>query len=143
MGIDGVDIFGFACVAFLLSYFIYILYYAIGLYELNPFLRPKPLTGEEIRQLKNSIDFLNQLEETELQLFYERTAWFKSKKTFKYRKGVQKKREVELLISAAAVSLTLGMKNYKYIRSVQRIVIYPSDYFSLLNRQHHAGIVDR
>ncbi|WP_165395239.1 zinc-dependent peptidase [Flagellimonas allohymeniacidonis] len=139
MDIDGVDIFGIACLLFIFSYLIYILYYAIGLYELNPFLRPKPLSTKEIHQLKNSIDFLHQLEETELQLFYERTAWFKYKKTFAYRKGVRKKQEVELLISAAAVALTLGMKNFKYIRSVQRIVIYPSDYFSLLNRRHHAG----
>lgn len=139
MNIEGVDIFAFACLLFIFSYFIYILYYAIGLYELNPFLRPKRLTTQEIGLLKSRIDFMNQLEKPELELFLERTAWFRSKKTFSYRRGVHKKQEVELMISAAAISLTLGMKNFKYIRSVQRIVIYPSDYFSLLNRRHHSG----
>ncbi len=35
--------------------------------------------------------------------------------------------------------LTLGMKNYKFIRAVHRVIVYPSDYYSILNKKHHVG----
>ncbi|BFP41954.1 zinc-dependent peptidase [Flavobacteriaceae bacterium GF1] len=141
--VRGVDIFAFACLFFLLSYLIYIVYYAIGLYDLNPFLRPNPLNENEKKFLRERIARVRQLNGDDAHRFYKRVAWFRAKKAFLYKGLVNDKHTIELLISGAGVLLTLGMNNYKYIRSVHKIVIYPTDYYSILNRKHHVGEYNR
>lgn len=139
MIITGVDIFAFCCIFFIPSYFLYIIYYAPGLYGINPFLRPSPLTSKEKHLLKSKIAAISFLKEDEKEKLFKRTAWFRSKKTFSFRGPVANKPEVELLVSATGVLVTLGMRHFKYIRSIHRIIIYPSDYYSVINKRHHLG----
>ncbi|MBS9461781.1 zinc-dependent peptidase [Flagellimonas sp. 389] len=139
LGITGVDIFGFCCILFILSYLGYIIYYAFGLYGINPFLKPSPLTTREENRLIGLIGFLGLLDEEKRATFFKRVSWFRSKKTFSFKGPVENKEELKLLISGAGALLTLGMKNYKYIKSVQQIVIYPSEYYSIINKKHHLG----
>ncbi|WP_420320165.1 zinc-dependent peptidase [Flagellimonas sp.] len=139
MEISAVDIFGFACLLFIFAYLSYIVYYAIGLYELNPFLWPSPLSRREKHLLKTRIATISLLSDADKEKLYKRVAWFRAKKPYSFKGPVKNKEEIKLLVSAAGVLVTLGMKHYKFIRSVHRIVIYPSDYYSILNKRHHVG----
>lgn len=139
MGVTGVDIFAIACILFILSYLVYIVNYAIDLYELNPFNRPKPLTSKEIFIIKSKIPSINRLDLEQREILFKRVSWFRTRKHFTFRGPVGHKQELKLLVSTASCLLTLGMRNYKFRRSVHRIVIYPSEYYSLINRKHHLG----
>jgi Mlc titration factor MtfA (ptsG expression regulator) len=46
--------------------------------------------------------------------------------------------QMVLLICATATMLTMGVKDYM-ISSIDRIIIYPTHYFSLINRKSHIG----
>ena len=135
----GVDIFAFSCLFFIVSYLLYIIYYAIGLYDLNPFLRPTPLSEREKHILRHHITGVKSLKESDRNRFYKRVAWFRAKKAFVYKARIENKNTIELLVSAAGVLLTLGLKNYKFVRSVHKIVVYPSDYYSVINKKRHLG----
>ncbi len=134
-----VNIFAFGCLFFILSYFLYILYYAIGLYDLNPFFRPIPLKDLEKRLLSKHIEAIKHLDEGQKEKLYKRVAWFRAKKTFTFKSETFDKEAIILLISSAGMLLTLGFKNYKFIRSIHRIVIHPTDYYSSFNKRYHLG----
>jgi hypothetical protein len=72
-------------------------------------------------------------------IFLERFAWFKSKKHFIFYGNIGNKEEIKAYVSASAVLLTLGMVNYRFERSIKRIIVYPSDYYSRISRNHHVG----
>lgn len=133
------DIFAFGCLFFIFSYFLYIVYYAIGLYDLNPFLKPTLLHEGEKHLLRQLIPMIKNLEEKEVNRFYKRVAWFRGKKTFIYKSRIENQSTAELLICAAGILLTLGLKNYKFIRTVHKVIVYPSDYYSVINKKRHLG----
>jgi len=143
LGIDGVDIFAFCCLFFIFSYLVYIIYYAIGLYDLNPFLQPKPLTEKEKYILREKIPVVGILKEQDENRLYKRVSWFRSKKTFLFKGPVEDKNLIELLVSASGILLTLGMRNFKFIRSVHKIIIYPTHYYSVINKKQHIGEYNR
>ncbi|MGW9687182.1 zinc-dependent peptidase [Flagellimonas sp. 2504JD1-5] len=97
------------------------------------------MTQREKHLLKKRIGVIPLLTNSEKEKFYKRVAWFRAKKPYSFKGPVQNREEIKLLVSAAGVLVTLGMKHYKFIRSVHRIVIYPSDYYSILNKRHHVG----
>jgi len=74
------NIFAFSCLTAIAGYFFYIVYYAIGVYELNPFLRPEPLTAKEKNLIKSKIKAVGWLNDNEKHKLYKRIAWFMSKK---------------------------------------------------------------
>lgn len=137
--VTGVDLFAFCCLFFIASYLFYIIYYAVGLYELNPFKRPKPVIGKERLLLEQHIPFIKELPVYEQEKFFKRVAWFVAKKHFIFHGKFVDKHELKLLIGGAGVLLTLGMRNHKYIRSIHKIIVYPSDYYSTINKKHHVG----
>lgn len=47
--------------------------------------------------------------------------------------------EMEALISAAAIQLTFGLPDIT-LKHFDKILIYPNDYYSTINRQHHKEI---
>ncbi|MBU2947492.1 zinc-dependent peptidase [Zobellia uliginosa] len=69
----------------------------------------------------------------------KRIVWFRSRKKFLFYGKVEKKEELRLLLSASCILMTLGLRKYKMTRSLLRIVVYPSKYYSRLNRRHHLG----
>lgn len=71
--------------------------------------------------------------------FLERFAWFKSKKQFVFYGNIDNYEEIKAYVSASAVLLTLGMANYRFERSIKRVIVYPSDYYSRMSRNHHIG----
>ena len=139
MGISGVDIFAFTCLFFIFFYLGYIIYYAVGLYDLNPFLQPLAITESEKKFLQENFPRISDFNEKDSSRFYKRVAWFRAKKSFAHKSRRNDSRELELLISASGIILTLGLNNYKYVRTVHKIIIYPSDYYSVINKKRHVG----
>ncbi|MCL6265000.1 zinc-dependent peptidase [Flagellimonas myxillae] len=71
--------------------------------------------------------------------FLRRFAWFKSKKPFIFYGNIENKEEIRAYVSASAVLLTMGMGDFRFERSISRIVIYPNEFYSRIGKNHHVG----
>lgn len=88
--------------------------------------------------LINQFRFYNKLSKREKRFFEHRVARFIYDKEFLGRKGLEVSIEMEILISATAIMLTFGYRNY-HIRSIERIIIYPDVFYSQSNDDYHKG----
>tara|TARA_R110000796_G_scaffold67449_3_gene154713 strand:+ start:28170 stop:28937 length:768 start_codon:yes stop_codon:yes gene_type:complete len=118
----------------IIGYFLYILYYAYSFY----FARIKPLTVSEKKVLLNNFPVYKKLSTRQKQKFEFRILRFRKEKQFVFNGLIPRQEDMALLLSATAALLTLGLKNYR-IPAIERIIIYPNQYFSKLNRQNHIG----
>lgn len=133
------DIFGILAIVYILGHVLYMLYYAIGLYHLNPFIKLKPLSTSERLLLTENFPIYGKLAQELRAKCEQRIVWFRSRKKFVFYGNVTDKEELRLILSAAAVLMTLGLKDYKMTRSLLRILVYPSQYYSRIKRRHHLG----
>lgn len=130
---------GIAVVAYFIGYLLYLVYYAFGIYHYNPFIRLKPLTAMEKSFLLDYFPIYGKLPNTVKQKCEKRIVWFRSRKKFVFYGEIKKKDELKLLLSASAVLMMLGLKDYQMLRSLLRIIVYPSKYYSKINNRHHLG----
>ena len=56
-------------------------------------------------------------------------------------RGIAITDEMKVLIGAAAVQLTFGLPRV-YLSHFSKILVYPNDYYSTINKQHHKGEVN-
>lgn len=131
VGIAALIIFG--------CYLIYILYYGLGLYQINPFVRLKALSVDEQGLIADNIPIYDRLPDKYRQKCNNRIIWIRSKKKFVFYGEIEKQDELVLILSAALVLMTLGLQNYKMLRSLLRVVVYPASYYSKIERRHHLG----
>ena len=127
-----------------------ILYYMFRMIEMGYVLkRKKPLYHHfyyYLRRLNTNqktvliqqFSFYNKLTKKEKRYFEHRVASFILDKDFIGRDGLIISDEVRVLISATAVMLTFGFRDY-YIGLISKIVVYPSAFFSITNQQYHKG----
>ncbi len=132
-------IFMFLLLAYLIGHFLYVIYYAIGLYHWNPFVKLVPISTEERAMLNKNFAAYPKLPTKLKEQCDKRIVWFRSRKKFVFRGNVARQEELKFLISASAVMISLGLKNYRMGRSLLRIIVYPSQYYSKINRSHHLG----
>tara|TARA_R110002051_G_scaffold72481_9_gene131026 strand:- start:11712 stop:12479 length:768 start_codon:yes stop_codon:yes gene_type:complete len=118
----------------IIAYGIYIVYYT---YSLN-FAKIKPLTISEKKVILNNFPVYKKLSTRQKQKFEYRILRFRKEKQFIFNGLIPRQEDMALLLSATATLLTLGLKNYR-IPAIERIIIYPNQYFSRLNRQNHIG----
>lgn len=71
--------------------------------------------------------------------FLKRFAWFISKKPFVFYGDIKNKKEIKAYVASSAVLVTMGFKSYKFENSIKRVVVYPSQYYSKIAKQHHIG----
>lgn len=71
--------------------------------------------------------------------FLKRFAWFKSKKPFVFYGTIENKEEIKAYVSASAILLTMGMEDFRYEKSISRIIVYPNQYYSKIGKSHHIG----
>lgn len=71
--------------------------------------------------------------------FLKRFAWFKSKKPFVFYGEIENKDEIKAYVTASAVLVTMGMKDFRFERSISRVIVYPSKYYSKIAKRHHIG----
>ncbi|ADV47926.1 protein of unknown function DUF980 [Cellulophaga algicola DSM 14237] len=116
------------------TYFLYIIRYAYRLY----FSRLEPLTISEKKIILNNFPVYKKLSYQQKQKFEYRLLRFRRDKEFIFHGLTPRQEDMALLLSATATILTLGLKRYK-IPAIERLIIYPNQYFSKLNRQNHIG----
>jgi len=133
------EIFGVLALVYIIGFLLYIGNYTIGLYHLNPFIRLKPLSSEEKLLLIENFPVYEVLPQKLREKCDQRIVWFRCRKKFVFYGKVVKKDELKLLLSASVILMTLGLRDYKMTRSLLRIVVYPSKYYSRINRRHHLG----
>lgn len=102
----------------------------------HPFL--KTLSKNQEQLLSEEFNFYNRLDEKHKRYFRHRVASFIQKKTFSGKDGFIITEEVEVLISATAVMLTFGFRDY-IIKSIKNIVVYPTQYRSTVSGNLHKG----
>lgn len=124
---------------YIVGYAAYIMYYAVGLYHLNPFIKLKPLTPSEKLFISEQFSVYNTLSEKLKSRYHERIIWFRSRKKFVFYGNVENQEDIKLIVSATAILMTLGMKQYRMTDALMRIVVYPSQYYSRINKKHHLG----
>ncbi|WP_159432629.1 zinc-dependent peptidase [Winogradskyella jejuensis] len=108
---------------------------------LNFILIPSKLNREQIRVLDTQFQFYKRLNSKERDNFRHRVAKFISDKNFYGREDLEVTEEMRTLISATAVMLTFGFKDYS-LPIIKTILIYPSSFYSKANEQLHKGEVN-
>ncbi|UWX55623.1 zinc-dependent peptidase [Maribacter litopenaei] len=127
----------FLVISFLV-YLLYVIYYTLDLFFLNPFERIPLLTEIEKKTIATNLPFYLTLNKRLKKRFEKRVTRFRQRKKIIFHEEVQNKEEITLLLSATGVMLTLGMADF-LILSIKRILIYPSSYYSRISKQHHHG----
>ncbi|NJX16174.1 zinc-dependent peptidase [Tamlana crocina] len=102
------------------------------------YLFKRKLNIEQIRILENHFTFYNRLDAKYKRYFRHRVATFIKKKNFQGKEGFVITEEVKVLVSATAVMLTFGFRKY-LIDYVKFILVYPTKYFSQINKTYHKG----
>lgn len=102
------------------------------------YLKLKKLSTSEKAVLIHKFPFYNKLSEKHKTYFEHRVVFFIKEKEFIGRDNFQITDEVRVLVSATAIMLTFGFRNFD-IGLVSKIVIYPSGFYSNTNKAHHKG----
>ncbi|WP_034041384.1 zinc-dependent peptidase [Wocania ichthyoenteri] len=126
------------------------LYYAFKMTEMAYVLKhKKPLYNHfyvYLRQLnttqksilKNHFTFYKNLTDKEKKYFEHRVSLFIKDKDFIGREGNRITDEMKVLISATAVMLTFGFRDF-YVGVISKIVVYPTKFYSNTNKAYHRG----
>lgn len=134
---------------FLLGVFTLMAYYGFRMIEmlyvfrskrplyLHSYLRLKRLSNNQRKVLKN-FTFYEKLSSKEQNYFEHRVVRFIEDKTFIGRNELLIVDEHKVLISATAVMLTFGFRDY-FIGLVDKIFVYPSTFYSTINDEYHKG----
>lgn len=130
---------GIIVIVYFICHLGYIIYRAFGLFHINPFIKLKPLSPQQKSFLGENFAIYDRLPQRLKEKCEQRIIWFKGRKKFVFYGATTRKEELKLLLSASAVFMMLGLKDYRMIRSVRRIIVYPSQYYSKINRRHHLG----
>lgn len=127
-----------------------ILRYAVKLFEMayvmrrkkplytHAYLFKRKLSKSQKSILRQDFTFYNKLSKEQQAYFEHRLASFIKDKDFIGRSGFTITEEVRVLISATAVMLTFGFRDF-YIGLISKIVIYPKEFYSKSNDAFHKG----
>ncbi|WP_157841073.1 zinc-dependent peptidase [Neotamlana nanhaiensis] len=102
------------------------------------YLRLKRLKPEEKLILENNFSFYKRLNKKEQRYFEHRLHKFLDEKDFVGRDDLIITTEMRVLISATAVMLTFGFRDF-YIDIISRIVVYPKIFYSTSNKTYNKG----
>ncbi|GAB4164093.1 MAG: zinc-dependent peptidase [Winogradskyella sp.] len=105
---------------------------------LNSIWVKKELSKPQVNLLKQQFSFYAKLNKKEQSIFRHRLATFIASKQFIGRDGLMVDDEMRTLISATAVMLTFGFRNYR-LNLIDSIIIYPRSYYSKINETYHKG----
>lgn len=133
-----VDIFAIGCLVSIFGYFLYIVYYTLDLFFLNPFNKIPPLTETEKNLIREYLPFYTTLDNRLRKKFEKRVVRFRHRKKIIFHEDVKEVAKIRLLLSATGSMLTLGMADF-LILSIHKIIVYPSQYYSPLTKLHHYG----
>lgn len=133
------DVLKILALLYIVGHALYLVYYAVDLYQFNPFVKLKSLSIEEENFVSNNFPIYKEFSPEQQSKCKERIVWFRSKKHFVFYGNVDRREELKLLLSATTVIMTLGLRHYRMTRALIRIIVYPTQYYSRINRKHHLG----
>lgn len=102
------------------------------------YFRLRRLSQRQKDVLQHQFSFYKKLNSTEKKHFEHRVASFIKDKNFIGREGLVINDEMKVLISATAIMLTFGFRDF-YIGLISKIVIYPNVFYSNTNKAYHKG----
>ena len=105
---------------------------------LNFLVSPKKISDKQKRILENQFTFYQRLTDKEKTVFRHRVATFIKEKEFIGRQEIEITDEIKVLISATAIMLTFGFKNY-LLNIINTIIVYPEPFYSKINDATHKG----
>ena len=98
---------------------------------------PKKLNATQRFILHKEFSFYRRLSNRRKTYFEHRVKSFLQKYKF-IGNDIEATQEMKIIIAATYVTLTFGMRHY-LVELFDKIVIYPSSYFSSTNQEHHKG----
>lgn len=102
------------------------------------YLIKRELEREQIKILEEHFTFYNRLNSKYKSHFRHRMATFLKRKNIEGKEGFEITEEVSLMVSATAIMLTFGFRNY-IIEYIKNIFVYPTQYYSKINNKYHKG----
>lgn len=135
---------------FLTALILMILYFGFKMFEMSYVMRKKKplynhiyiklkkLSTNQQAILRNHFLFYKRLNDKQKQHFEHRVASFIIDKKFIGREGQAITDEMKVLVSATAVMLTFGFRDY-FIGLVDKIFVYPDEFYSKMNDEYHKG----
>ena len=102
------------------------------------YFRKRKLDRKSQHILKTEFSFYSKLGKKEQSYFEHRVATFIKHHSFEGRSGLVVDDKIRVLVSATAVMLTFGYRNY-FIKTVNRFIIYPEAFYSTTNKDYHKG----
>jgi Mlc titration factor MtfA (ptsG expression regulator) len=103
----------------------------------SPFFLKKLKSNQKFI-LEQQFKFYNKLTPKHKIYFEHRVASFINDKHFIGRDNLHVTEEMKVLISATAVMLTFGFRDF-YIGLINKIFIYPEEFYSNMNQDYHKG----
>lgn len=102
---------------------------------------PRPLSAKRRKILERHFPFYVQLAANRKKRFEQKVQYFIHVKEFIPRQMPAVTEEMKVLISACAVQLTFGYPKV-FLSHFKRILIYPDNYYSTINKTYHKGEVN-
>jgi Mlc titration factor MtfA (ptsG expression regulator) len=102
------------------------------------YLFPKKLTVNQKQILEKEFSFYRRLTQKKKIYFEHRVATFIKQYPFIGKEEILVTDEMRIIIAATYVLLTFGMRKY-LIGLFNKIILYPTAYFSTVNQEYHKG----
>ena len=99
---------------------------------------PKKLSLHQLQILNKEFEFYNKLSHKHKRYFEHRVASFIENYEFIGKEDLEITDRMKVLISATAIMLTFGMRNYMFT-VIEKIIIYPDVYYSSFSDDYHKG----
>jgi len=99
------------------------------------------LNQEQVRKLKRYSPYFRQLKLKYQKEYMWRVSQFISAKKFVPRGMEEVTEEMKVVVAALSVQLTFGLPRV-YLAHFKKILIYPGNYYSTINKQYHKGEVN-
>lgn len=110
-----------------------------GFYQLVVQIRPMP--KEQLEAIEKYNTYYQQLPEDSKAIFLRKVKQFNFTKSYIPRQIPAVTEEMKGMIGSAAVQLTFGLPKVT-LAHFNKILVYPDEYYSLINRQYHKGEVN-
>ncbi|MFD2822976.1 zinc-dependent peptidase [Lacinutrix iliipiscaria] len=115
----------------------YVEFFKKKLFFNHVYVKRKKLPEDYRLILRQEFSFYNRLTDLEKKNFEHRLNHYLKSWEF-IGKEIVVTNTMKILISATAAKLTFGLRDYK-IRSIDKIIIYPDEYYSTINKVMHKG----
>ena len=94
---------------YIVCHALYLVYYAVDLYQFNPFFKLIPLSKEQQALIEANFPIYLEFSPELRAKCNKRIIWFRSKKHFVFYGDINKREELKLILSATAVIMTLAI----------------------------------